>query len=486
MGTYKHKNATQRAIDLSNLMGGECLVGTPESIPENCLQQAYNFEYGGEVLQIQVVPGVTTKLDLESEATAGFYDSVHDVFLVASGQNLYSITTDFGTKTLLGTLTGVYSPVFCLYDTFCLIASGGQIQKFDGSTLSILDNSPLSHWVGIKFGRVVAYNINSDVRNYSAIGDPTGWTNVPSDVSSSQFIYVGYKDAGTITATISLSQDTIILKSSGTAYRIIGEDNFSNVSVAVLANRVYAWNHYSGISVKNKAYFVGKEGMESFGTTNAYGAMTADDPAPGYYINPWLALNSDGNAKMWHIPSKKQIWVKGQNDKFVWIYHYNVMANGIAGSWTHRDFQYQINDVMIKGKLVYVLYGDKIGLLDENTDTDDGKHFTAKILTKRTIPTLKKFIINHFNFLSANFILGDAVLSIATKQYPFTFSSTGTAIYGNHAAIYGNHTPLVSSKNTPIKKNLQKRVNYIDASLVVNTGRLSVQGLSVNASEVNF
>lgn len=486
MGVYRYKNATQRPIDLSNLMGGECLVGTPESIPENCLQQAYNWEYGGEVLQPQVVQGVTIKLDLEAEATAGFYDTVHDCFLVASGQNLYQIATDFGTKTYLGTLTGTYAPVFCMYDTFCLLATGGQIQKFDGTTLSILDNSPLLHHVSTCFGRLRAYNINSDIINYSAIGDPTNWTNNPSDISSGQFIYIGYKDAGTIIATMRLSQDTIVIKSSGVPYRIVNEDNFSTVRVVAAADKVYAYNHYSSLTVGNKAYFTGKDGFQSFSTVTEYGAVKVDDPSPGYFVNPWLALNSDNNAILWHIPVKKQIWVKGQNDKFIRIYHYNVLANGVAGSWTNRDFKYQIHDVMIKDKHVYILYGNKIGELDNNSDLDDGVHFTAKLLTRRIMPTLKKFIINHFNFLSYNIKPGSAVLSIATKQYPYTFATSGTQIYGNHDFIYGNHTHLVSSQNTPIKKNLQKRVNYIDASLVVNTGRMAIHGLSINASEVNF
>jgi hypothetical protein len=486
MGTYEAKNPTSHPITLSNLMGGECLVGTPESIPESCLQQAYNFEYGGNVLQPQVVPGVALKFDVTSSADAGFYDKVHDVHIVISGTSVYKVTVDFLTKTLLGTLTGTSVPVFCMYDTYLLVASGGQIQKFDGSTLSILANSPLTHHVSVCFGRVRAYNILSDVVNYSAIGDPTNWTNNPADISSSQFIDVGYKDAGNITSSMRLSQDFIVLKSSGIPYRIIGEDDFNTVRVVAAADKVYAYNHYCGLTVQNTAYFVGQDGFNSFSTVTDYGGVKLDYPSPGHFINPWLALNSDNNAKVWHIPSKRQIWVKGQNDKIIYIYHYNVLANGVAGSWTRRTFVYQIHDVILRDNHVYVLYGNKIGELDDNIDTDDGNHFTAQITTRRSIPNLKKYIITHFNYMSYNMVSGDAILDISTKQYIYNYVSQDGDIYGDNTDIYGDNTYIVSDQFTQIRKNLQKRINYLESRITVNSGRLAIHALTVEVIEVNF
>jgi hypothetical protein len=486
MGTYQAKNATSHPITLSNLMGGECLVGTPESIPDACVQRAYNWEYGGEVLQPQVVPGVVTQLDLTEEATAGFYDKVHDIYLVVSGQELYTVTTNFATKTHIGTLTGTYRPAFCLYDTYALIASGGQVQEYDGSTLATTTGSPNSHHVSVVSGRVRAYNIFSDVVNYSAIGDRIGWTNNPSDISSAQFIDVGYKDAGVITATMRLSQDFIVIKSSGTPYRIVNENNFNSVAVIAAADNVYAYNYNCGLSVGNVAYFCGSDGIQSFTTTDSYGAVKVDYPAPGYFINPWFVLNSDVGAHMWHVPSKRQIWVKGQSDKLVYMYHYNVTVNGIAGSWTRRTFAYQINDVMINENNVYVLYGNKIGKIDETIDTDDGNNFDYLLITKRHIPTLKKYILEYFNYMTVNFVPGNANLELSTKSYPYMFSSTDSDIFGDESEIYGDESPIVSDKYTRIRKNLQKRLDYLEARISGSSGRLAVQTLVTNVSEVNF
>lgn len=489
VGTYQTKNATSHAITLSNLMGGECLVGTPESIPDNCLQLAYNWEYGGAVLQPQVVGGVTTKLDLTTISTAGFYDSIHDIFLVASGTNLYTITTNFVTKTLIGTLTGTYEPVFLLYDTYVLIASGGQIQKWSGSALTTIAGSPISHKIDFCFGRVKAFSILSDVVNYSAIGDctsGTAWTNNPADISSSQFINVGYKDAGTITASMRISQDTIIIKTSGLAYRIISENDFTSVKVVAANEKTYAYNHYSGLTVGDNAFFIGKNGFNSFSTVTAYGAVKLDYPAPGYYINPWLVLNSGTNARMWHVPSKRQIWVMGQNDKLVYIYHYNVQTNGVAGSWTRRTFYWQIQSLMFKGNDVYVLYGNKIGKIDDTIALDDGQPYTSLLISKRHMPTLKKFVITHFNYFSYNMVAGSACLQLTTKKYPYTFSSQDGDIYGDNSQIYGDNSPIVSSQFTLIRKNLQKRVDYLEASVTVTAGRLAIHNLSVDVSEVNF
>jgi hypothetical protein len=489
VGTYKTKNSTSHAIALSNLMGGECLVGTPESIPDDCLQLAYNWEYGGAVLQPQVVDGVATQIDFTSVTTGGFYDSIHDLYLVASGTSLYKLSNVFSAKTLIGTLTGTYAPVFLLYDTYVLITSGGQIQKWDGTTLTTIAGSPVSHHISFCFGRVRAYSILSAVINYSSIGDCTSsvaWVNTPSDTSSSQYIDVGYKDAGTITASMMLSQAFMVIKSSGIPYRIAGEEDFTSVAVVAAADKVYAYNHYCGLCVGNTAYFVGKDGFESFSTVTAYGYVKTDYPAPGYYINSWLVLNADTTARMWHIPSKRQIWVKGQNDKLVYIYHYNVTANGVAGSWTRRQFFWQINDVICNGNNIYVLYGNKIGRIDDSIATDDGNVVTALLISKRVMPQLKKIIVTHLNYFSYNMVPGNACLQLTSKQYSYSFSSEDGDIYGDNTDIYGDNTPIVSNQFTLIRKNLQKRLDYLEASITVNAGRIAIHNCSVTVNEVNF
>lgn len=485
MGVYRPKNATSHPIDFTNMMGGECLVGTPETIPDNCVRLAYNWEYGGEVLQPQVVPGVTTKLDVTTSADTGFYDSINDCFLVSSGTTLYKVPTDFSTKTSTGTLNSTYDPVYCLYDTVPLIASGGVLQEFDGTNISDTAGAPTCHHVSAVGGRVRAVNILTSRITYSAIGDRTSWVNNPADISTSQYLDIGYKDPTNIVAVMALSQDTIVIKASGIAYRIINEHDFTNIEVVPASTKTPAYNHYCGLTVGNRAYFFGSDGFQSFSTTDRYGAVIADDPAPGYFINPQLVSNSDSTAKVWHVPSRRQIWVKGQEDKFVYIYHYNVTVNGVAGSWTRRTFYWQINDVMVKGNSVYVLYGNKIGQIDDTIDTDDGNSISYILISKRHTPRLKNYILENFNYTTYNFIAGSATLELSEKSYPYTFSSTDGDIYGDTTEIYGDTSSIVSDQYSRLREILQKRLDYLEAKVTGSDGRMAIQTLVINCSEVN-
>jgi hypothetical protein len=239
MPVQSTKHPAQFTIGIDNIMGGLCLIANPESIPDGTVAQMDNWEYGVLLNQPQVCPGVVTVYDMGMTVDTIFYDEANDVWTASSGTGLY--TTDLATHSSIGTLTGNYKPVYALYDDIVLVASGGQIQKIaSGTTLSTVEGSPLSHYVAHNNGRVEAFNINSDVKNYSAIGDYTGWTNNPSDPSSAQFVYVGYKDASQIACTIKLATDSIVIKTSGSVYRIVNENDFANIASYPAAQKAVA------------------------------------------------------------------------------------------------------------------------------------------------------------------------------------------------------------------------------------------------------
>ena len=69
-------------------------------------------------------------------------------------------------------------------------------------------------------GRVGAAYLDS-VIYLSAIGDAFKWTNEPNNLSSAQFLNVGYKDGQIINAIVPLGQDLIVFKGA----RITGKEN---------------------------------------------------------------------------------------------------------------------------------------------------------------------------------------------------------------------------------------------------------------------
>ena len=471
------KHPSQFTISMNNIMGGLCLIANPESIPDGTLAQFDNWEYGTLLNQPQVCPGVVVQYDLLSDAETLFYDEVHSIWYCSTGTRLYS--TDLTTKTLLGTLTGAYKPIYALYDDVVLVASGGQIQKItSGTTLSTVTGSPLSHYVAHNNGRVEAFNILSDVKNYSAIGDYNSWTNNPADISSAQFVDVGYKDASQIACSIKLATDSIVIKSNGSVYRISNEDDFSKISVVPASQRTSAFNHYSGLSLMNKAYFIGQEGFNSFSTTDSYGAVKVDDPAPGYMINGWYVQNVDTNARVFHLPSRKQVWCKTSNANEVLIYHYGINA------WSKRQFKYPIHDVVTVGFDVFIAYGTKISKLDEKIDTDDGTQIIAILATKRFLPKHKKYLMKYINLVTYNFLSGDYILNVGNKILPVMFGTTGDIANIDTDIADTDSDPVVPFDYTEKKKRTRKRARAIQAVLTVNNGRIAIRAMSIDVVEI--
>jgi len=474
------KNESQFTISLQNVMGGLCLIANPESIPDGTLAQFDNWEYGVNLNQPQVCPGVVSQYDNAASIDSLFYDSIHSIWYFSHGTTLYS--TNLTTKTTLGTLTGSYAPVYALYDDFVCVASGGQIQKIvGGTTLSIIAGSPNSHYVAHNSGRLESYNILSDIKNYSSIGDCTSsvaWTNNPADISSAQFIEVGYKDASNIACSIKLATDSIVIKTSGSVYRIIDENDFSNISVVSAAQRTAAFNHRSGLSFLNKAYFIGPEGFNSFSTVTDYGDVKVDDPAPGAMINGWYVQNVDNTAKVWHVTPRKQIWCKSKNQNEILIYHYGINA------WSKRQFTYPIWDVICVNSEVYIAYGNKIGKLSELVDTDDGVYFKSILVTKRYLPKHKKYLMKYVNLVTFNFFPGNFILNVGGKLFPITFTSTGDIAEHDTDIANTDSDLVVPNDYTEKKKRTRKRTKAIQVMLTVNAGRIALRNLSIDVVEI--
>lgn len=454
----------------------------PESIPDGALVQAENAEYDHADGALRTVAGVTIKLDAEIPIDTLFYDHSNGVFYFSSGVNLYK--TDLATKTLLGTLTGSSKPIYCMYGDVCLIASGGLLQAVTGgSTLQTVTGSPpVSHYVTSRTGRVIAFSVLSDVVNRSAIGDYTNWTNNTSDPSSGQYTDVGYKDPGNIIAVDFLSKVIMVYKQYGRAYKIVGEPQDSDYSVQPVSETASCLSKHATVSVDNYSFYLGQAGLMAFIPTQDYG-----DVAPrevGLNVNAWIAKNIDSNCQLWHVQSKKQIWVKTQNDKRIYLYHYIPRYDDGRGAFTLRSLKYDLNDVCEVRNIVYVAYGNKIGVLSESTDLDDDKQIMTVIKGANRLAKQHAILLMSKLFVTRNILAGYGTLQIGKKQKNIIFTASSPKLKGNFAKLYGNKTKLVSSAYTRYYKVGGGLSKSVQITVIVQKGAIAIRQLEYDYLEV--
>lgn len=454
----------------------------PESIPNGALVQAENCEYDHADGSLRTVSGVTIKQNTGMSVDTLFWDHKHSIFYFASGLNLYK--TDLISYTLLGSLTGINRPVFCMYGDVCIIASGGLLQAITGgnSLQTLTGSPPISHYVTTRVGRVLAFSLLSDVLNYSAIGEYANWTNVPSDLSSAQFVNIGYKDPGNIIAVDFLSKVVMVYKDGGRAYKIVGEPQDSTLAVEPVSQTASCLSISAALNVDDKSYYLGQAGLMSFTPTNDYGNIAPFEE--GLNINAWIAKNIDSNCQLWHVQSKKQIWVKCQNDKRIYLYHYIPRYSDGRGAFTVRSFKYQLNDVCTVGSNIYIAYGNKIGILDIGTDLDDNKQIQTIIKGPNRLPQKHRLLIMQKNFVAQNILSGYGVLTVGKKAKNLIFSASSPKVYRNTAKVYGNTVKVKADAYTRYYKVGGGSNRSVQINLLVQKGAISVRQLDYQYLEV--
>lgn len=455
----------------------------PEAIADTELVQAENCEYDYADGGLRTVPGIKIKMEFESSIDTLFYDNRHKRFFFSTGINLY-VTTNFESYAKIGQLNGVNKPVYTMFGELCLIASGGQLNSVNGENImqSIANSPAICDYVTVRCGRVLTYATNSDQLNYSAIGDCTSWTNDAKDSSSAQFVNVGYKDPGNIMAMDFLSSLIMVYKEDGRAYKIVGEPQDSDFSVQAVSQTAYCGSERSTVSVDNKSYYIGSAGMMSFSPTNAYG-----DVAPfeeGININAWVIKNIDDNCEIWHVPPKKQIWVKTQNDNRIYIYHYMPRYPDGRGTFTVRTMAHSLHDVCSVGDSVYVAYGNKIGVLDIATDLDDDVQIQTSIVGANKLASQHSILVMNRLFISHNVLSGIGTIKCGKKTKTLVFSSDSPYAYDAVEYAYDSIDSAYTDDYTRSYKVGGGSNKSVQVKVLVQSGAISIRDMQYQYLEV--
>ncbi len=371
----KHGEA-QRAIIRADFTGGLNTSQSAEDIGENQLADVLNMEVDHTSAKLRTATG-TIDILRTPDVYAAIHDSINGVILVVkTNREIYLADFDghLGGNSL-GKLTGELYPKYAAWESGVLIASGGQLQYFNGAHLLQI-NSPPAEDVFIRAGRVVV--IGGSILRYSAVGDETDWREDSNVESASKFAEAGYKDGQKIICAASLSNNILLFKTTGNCYRLVEE--YPRWSIVEVATNVECNGRLSSCAVGDDVFILGTETAHLI--QNAYyGNVKPEDIAA---LVKREVRKLPKNAVVKYVAPLSQVWCLGREGTVL-------IFDTLLKSWYKRQFNSAISDVFSAGEEVYIVAPDRISKLDANTGKDNGEYLNWRFMTQR--------LVSHHNFL---------------------------------------------------------------------------------------
>ena len=472
MAKASTKHFNQRRIPLPAFPLGLDWSQNEENIPDGALAEAENCEYTKEVGALRTCQGVQILWEHGATITAGFWDTLHSVWLFTDSDNKLWKTTDFVEEIEVGTLSGSEHPAFAIFKDVVLIASGGILQYYDGTTFGDVTDSPNCKYVTERQFRVLVYGYDNSLY-FSGINSYTDWIEDPAD--DSRAIVRPIPGATIIRAVDILADDVIVYTDTG-AWRISGY--YPSWAIKELGRDISA---YDAVSVGTESFYIGESGFTALSTAIEYGDFRRLEA--GLNINSALKENLDSTARVWHVKRNKQIWVKPQNSEEVYLYHYLPRYDDGRGAFTRRKFKYVLQDVVTKGNDVFVFYDKKIGRLTD-VDTDDGMQIFTSIKSKKFLPQRLYTILKYTKFTCGVVRGGIGTLEIGDNVYPLNINSSKAKIYANKSMIYQNQAKIHGQDYFSMHEYGGGSNEQMQVSIYVLSGAIELKSLDLEVAEV--
>ena len=378
MLSNKHSNA--QTIFYSSFDGGLNLSVPSESLPRNELKEAENVEFSPLTGAMRVRGGLVW---------SGRFNEAIDYIVPVQGRKGFLARIKKTRKLyyfqwhnilpVKGELTGdgdisIVSWEDAEEKDCWLIASGGKLQKLSDDVLpqltTIAGSPDDCRQVFIRNGRVGVLN-GTDIISFSCVGDCESWDTDDNDVSSGQYVKIGYKDGMNIDAVIPLSKDLIIFKSptgepdKGTVWRLTG-DFASDLQVLEAAHNTGTYSPRSIKAVGNDVYYVTLSGVATLSSVTAYGEVKTS--WPDRKVSNALTPEIDFTAELWDVMVKQQLWVLPSREKEkIWVFDY------VRGIWTKFKFPAPIIHAAGVDNRLYVFIGQDLYEMIDGYTQDDMK-----------------------------------------------------------------------------------------------------------------
>lgn len=499
------KHQGQQTITMNDFTGGLNTSNAVEMIAPNELAQAVNVEIDNSTGLLCTVSGTRQiYIDKTKHFKRLAHDSINNLLLVFDGDGVaYKINIDGTGITKLDKLSGANNIVTATWENGILVASGGQLQYYDGKTFSIITESPKTcNGVYVREGRVLVYS--GDTITFSGVGDEHNWTQNNNDAASSKFIQIGYKDGGSIIGVCNLSSDLLIIKDNNKVYRLVG--SYPNWAVVEVGRNIDCRSSSAYCPLINSAIILGRTSLQCVTTTQTYGDMRVDNLGIKV-INDLASIPS--NAALKFLPSKNQIWILDGTEQYL---IYDTVCHGFF----RRRYNGVIKDAISIGDKIYMLKEHGLYTIDgqDGSLTDDGRplawSFKTHAMVSRNNFLIKRAYVDitpYFkHYATSLFTIGKMMLEGALPPYAnciyhdFGYIyraqrylvqvpkrplySTGDWIYNNPAYIMGDPQKICNVSYYRTDKRCVQRVRTIDVNATGSAGALSINSIGLDIVEV--
>ena len=374
----KHENQFQ--IAHADFSGGLNTSTSVDGISENQLARATNLEIDHATGKLRTVAGTVDVFKFPKIFAAAYDEINRKVLLVDADKKIFAYdldTNEIGGE--LGILSGELYPICANWENGLLIASGGQLQYFNGTNFFTIENSPRASSVCVQAGRVLV----TDEKNLylSGVGDETNWFEDANIDSSAKFLEVGYKDGGSLVGMVNVPGGVILLKNNRRVYRLnIG---YPAWSLAEISCNTEISGRLSACAAADSVFVLGQNEVQNIQAANVYGNLKPQNLA--------LPVASEikkvaGNSLLRYIPKLNQIWILNGEEI--------LLFDLVTQSWFKRQFNSKILDVLSIGEEIFIVKPDRLSKLDEKIFQDSGEDLTWNFKGKRHI--------SHYDFLLKN------------------------------------------------------------------------------------
>lgn len=367
------KHANQQSILQSDFTGGLNTSYFDSDIAANELSLCTNMEVDRDTGLLRTCKGLRKLCTVNVDVTNAAYDVLNRTFLLFTEDYHVYATTDFLRINDVGKLTGTEKVVTTLWESGVIIASGGKLQYYDGTSLKTLETSP-EHCKGAytRSGRVLTFD-DGDQALYSGVGDATNWKQESNDPSTALFAQIGYKVGGKIIGAINLSADILFIKDNGMVFRL--QNEYPDWKISELGRNIYCRSTTGFTNIGNNVIILGNNTLQSITTTQDYGDMKPLNI--GQKISREInALPSD--TKLRYVPAWNQLWFIGHTN-------YVLVMDCNTGGFFERTFSEPVVDIINADNKVYLIRKNAVcDFIDDFTDCGTPLHFLVKFKTNQS------------------------------------------------------------------------------------------------------